>query len=209
MGIRAKRAVGAADKAGARETAMRRPWIKGPRGGCGGGAPGRLGVAVKGEHEPSQGSGEGASLVGPALSAVLRITRREDTQRSEIRRKSARDQGLERSDAWLRRGASGGVPVLRSRGAADWWSAGDRGTRRRSAAGARSDGAGACSGGAAVAAAALPLPGLLGGVGRGAAGTAPTPLVQRWSSRVGAVGLRHGREQRERASTYEACALGG
>lgn len=41
------------------------------------------------------GDGEGVSLDGPALSVVLRNTRREATQRPEIRRKSARDQGLE------------------------------------------------------------------------------------------------------------------
>jgi hypothetical protein len=53
------------------------------------------------------------------------------------------------------------------------------------------------------------LPGMRGGVGRGAAGTAPTPLVQRWSGRAGAAELRHGREQRERASADESLALGG
>jgi hypothetical protein len=149
------------------------------------------------------------SLDGPAPSAVLRIPRREDTQRREIRRKSARDQGLERSDTWLRRGASGGVPVLRSRGAAARWPSGDRGARRRGAAGARAVWAWECAEAGGFAAAAVPLSRLRGGAGRGAAGIAPTPLVQCWGGRAGAAGLRRGREQRERASTDEPLALGG
>lgn len=188
---------------------MRRPWIKGRGDGCGSGGPGRVGVVVKGEHEPNQGSGEGVSLDGPAPSAVLRIPRREDTKHREIRRKSARDQGLERSDAWLRRGAAGGVSVLRSRGAAARWSSGDRGPRARGAAGARPIRAWVCSGTEALAAAAVSLPSLRGGAARGAAGTAPAPLVQRWGGGVGAAGLRRGREQRERASADEPLALGG
>jgi len=148
------------------------------------------------------------SLDGPAPSAVLRIHRREDTQRSEIRRKSARDQGLERSDAWLRRGASGGVSVLRRRGAAAGWPSGDRGARHRGAAGARAVRAWVRVGAEAFAAAAVSLPGLCGGAGRGAAGTAQAPLVQRWGGGARTAGLRCWREQRERASADEPGALG-
>ena len=185
------------------------PWIWGTGRGCGGGASGRVGVASKGEHEPREGSGEGVSLDGPAPSAVLRIPRREDTQRPEIRRKSARDQGLERSDAWLRRSASGGVPVLRSCWAASRRPFGDRRAWRRGAAGARTIRAWSCSRAAAFAASAVPLPSLLCGVGRGAAGTAAAPLVQRWGGGAGAARLRHGREQRECASTDEPLPLVG
>lgn len=149
------------------------------------------------------------SLDGPAPSAVLRIHRREDTQRREIRRKSARDQGLERSDAWLHRCASGVVPVLRSRGAAARWPAGDRGPRARGAASARSVRAWVCAGATAFEAAAVSLPSVHGGAGRWAAGTASAPLVQRWRGRVGIAGLRQRREQRERAGADEPLALGG
>ena len=79
---------------------------------------------------------------GPALSVVLRNHRREATQHPEIRRKSARDQGLERSDAWVRGSAAGGVPVLRSSGAAAWQSAGDCGSWAGGASGARPGGPG-------------------------------------------------------------------
>ena len=156
-----------------------------------------------------EGSGESVSLVGPAPSAVLRTHRREDTQHREIRRKSARDQGLERGDAWLRRGASGGVPVLRRRWAAAWRPRGARRARARGAAGVRTIRTWGCAGAAAFDAAAVSLPSLRGGARRWAARVASAPLVQRWRRRVGAIGLRQRREQRERPDADEPLALGG
>lgn len=149
------------------------------------------------------------SLDGPAPSVVLRIRRREDTKRPEIRRKSARDQGLERSDAWLRGGAAGGVPVLRGCGPAARGSAGDRRAWARGASGARSERAWAGSGTGAGGAAAVSLPGLRGGAGRGAARALAAPVVQRWGGSASAAGVRLGREQRERAGSDKPFAVGG
>ena len=146
---------------------------------------------------------------GPAPSVVLRITRREDTQRPEIRRKSARDQGLERSDAWVRGSAAGGVPVLRGSGAAARCSAGDRGSWAGGASGAGSERAWAGSGARAVDAAAVSLPGVRGGAGRGAARAFAVPVVQRWGGRTGAAGVRRWREQREHAGSDKPLAVGG
>jgi hypothetical protein len=149
------------------------------------------------------------SLDGPALSVVLRVTRREDAKRPEIRRKSARDQGLERGDARLRGGAAGGVPVLQGGGPAARWSAGDRGARAGGASGAGAARAWAGSGAGAGAAPAVSLPSLRSGAGRGAARALATTLVQRWGDRVGVVGVRRGCEQRERAGSDEPVTGGG
>ena len=163
----------------------------------------------QGEHEPSKVTERACLWNGPALSAVLRIRRREDTKRPEIRRKSARDQGLERSDAWVRGSAAGGVPVLRGSGPAAWRSAGDRGARARGASGAGSERAWTRSGAGAGAAAAVSLPGLRGGAGRGPARSFAATLVQRRGGRASAAGVRVGREQRERPGSDEPLAVGG
>jgi len=149
------------------------------------------------------------SLERARPSAVLRIRRREDTKRPEIRRKSARDQGLERSDAWVRGGAAGGVPVLRGSGPAARQSAGDRGARARGASGAGSELAWARSGAGAADVAAVSLSGLRGRAGRGAARALAAPVVWRGGGRAGAAGVRRGREQRERAGSDKPIALGG
>ena len=141
------------------------------------------------------------SLDGPALSVVLRVPRREDTQPPEIRRKSARDQGLERSDAWLRGGAAGGVSVLRRSGPAVRRPGNAGGSRAGASSGTRSERCWGPSRADGSGAAAVSLPGLQGRAGRRAARSLAGTVVQCWGSSAGPLAVRRRREQRKRSGS--------
>jgi hypothetical protein len=66
---------------------------------------------VESREEEQETTERALPLAGLALSAAAGV-HREDTQPGEVRRKPARDQVLERENAFVRRSAAEDVPLL-------------------------------------------------------------------------------------------------